>query len=382
MGIVVRRYREDDRETYAQVHGDVYRDGTPLRPDEAIEKEGDMLAFVAECDGEVVGGYRQLEATFSWNGQGLWGAGIAGVAVSPAARRQGVGAALMEDSVRQMKDEGRVLAALYPFRSSFYQRFGYENCGCKLKITCPQHRMPRGDESFDSRRLTIADVEELDACHKRHAARYNGIWLRTHIQWAEELASPRRIFGIGKPVKGYLFFDKDAGFWVPGNLGELVWDSAEAYEGLLGLMRSVAINKSALSWNEPSDSPFVASYLEQGVAVEVERPVMYRLLDVVAGLSRLRTDRQLSFCFQVHDHNLPENSGEWRVESGPDRCEVTRGGSPDFRLDIRRLTQAFMGEPALDQLLGQGAVEVLNPPGARSAVEALPHRPVYCIDQF
>lgn len=341
-----------------------------------------MIAFVAEVDGQVVGGYRQLEATFSWNGDGLWGAGIAGVAVSPAARHRGVGRALMEDSVRQMKEEGRVLAALYPFRSSFYQAFGYENCGCKLKITCPQHRLPTGDSTLETRRLTFADVAELEACHVRHAARYNGIWLRTRLQWEEELASPRRVYGVGEPVKGYLFFDKDAGFWVPGNLGELVWDSAEAYQALLGLMRSVAINKSALSWNEPSDSPFVASYVEQGVTVEMERPVMYRLLDAQAGLSRLRSRRPLSFSLEVHDESLPENSGVLRVECGPEGCEVSRGGSVDLRLDIRRLTQAFMGEPSLSQLLDQGKVDVLNPTGADAAIEALPHRTVYCIDQF
>jgi len=381
MGLVVRRYQESDREIYAQVHGDVYRNGEPIKPEEAIEKEGDMLAFVAELDGEVVGGYRQLEATWSWNGTGLWGAGIAGVAVSPAARNRGVGVALIQDSIRQMKEEGRILAALYPFRSNFYQKFGYENCGCKLKITCPQHRLPKVD-SVESRRLTLANIDELEACHQRHAARYNGIWKRTRMQWEEDLASPRRVYGVGQPVRGYLFFDKDPGFWVTGTMSEVVWESAGAYRGLLGLMASVAINKTALCWFEPSDSPFVASYLEQGITVEMERPVMYRLLDVCAGLSRLRTARRIAFTIEVDDAGLPENSGVFQVECGVDGCEIKMGGTPDLRLDIRRLTQAFMGEPSLAQLIEQGYVQVLSPAGAAAAIDAMPRRTVYCIDQF
>jgi GNAT superfamily N-acetyltransferase len=52
-------------------------------------------------------------------------AGIAGVATNPLARRRGYIRALMTDLLAQMRDTGHVLSALYPFRPSFYERFGY-----------------------------------------------------------------------------------------------------------------------------------------------------------------------------------------------------------------------------------------------------------------
>jgi predicted N-acetyltransferase YhbS len=52
-------------------------------------------------------------------------AGVAGVATNPLARRRGHVRALMTDVLGQMRDTGHVLSALYPFRPSFYQRFGY-----------------------------------------------------------------------------------------------------------------------------------------------------------------------------------------------------------------------------------------------------------------
>ncbi|MEJ3744699.1 GNAT family N-acetyltransferase [Actinomycetes bacterium KLBMP 9797] len=52
-------------------------------------------------------------------------AGIAGVAAHPLARRQGHARAVLTQLLGDMRDEGHVLSALYPFRASFYARFGY-----------------------------------------------------------------------------------------------------------------------------------------------------------------------------------------------------------------------------------------------------------------
>jgi hypothetical protein len=52
-------------------------------------------------------------------------AGVAGVATLPLARRRGFARALVGQLLGQMQDTGHVVSALYPFRPSFYERFGY-----------------------------------------------------------------------------------------------------------------------------------------------------------------------------------------------------------------------------------------------------------------
>jgi predicted N-acetyltransferase YhbS len=52
-------------------------------------------------------------------------AGIAGVATHPLARRQGHIRTLLTQLLGEMRDEGHLVSALYPFRPSFYARFGY-----------------------------------------------------------------------------------------------------------------------------------------------------------------------------------------------------------------------------------------------------------------
>ncbi|WP_320067360.1 enhanced intracellular survival protein Eis [Micromonospora sp. RTGN7] len=52
-------------------------------------------------------------------------AGVAGVTTHPLARRHGHVRALLHQLLDEMRDEGHPVSALYPFRASFYERFGY-----------------------------------------------------------------------------------------------------------------------------------------------------------------------------------------------------------------------------------------------------------------
>ncbi|MEV0214073.1 GNAT family N-acetyltransferase [Micromonospora sp. ALFpr18c] len=80
----------------------------------AIEEDGATLAVVSAI------GMRQ-----NLRGVVLPMAGVAGVATHPLARRQGHVRTLLHRLLDEMRDEGRPLSALYPFRPSFYARFGY-----------------------------------------------------------------------------------------------------------------------------------------------------------------------------------------------------------------------------------------------------------------
>ena len=58
--------------------------------------------------------------------------GFADVSTHPKARRKGFVRQLMRYAYEQLREDGRVVSSLYPFRESFYQRLGY--------VTFPQSR--------------------------------------------------------------------------------------------------------------------------------------------------------------------------------------------------------------------------------------------------
>jgi predicted acetyltransferase len=83
------------------------------------------VSLVAEEDGEAVAGVAAIPMRQNVRGVVHDMAGIASVASHPSARRRGFVRALLDELLRRMRDDGHAVSALYPFRPSFYERFGY-----------------------------------------------------------------------------------------------------------------------------------------------------------------------------------------------------------------------------------------------------------------
>jgi predicted N-acetyltransferase YhbS len=83
------------------------------------------LILVAEEDGETVATAGSIPMRQNVRGTIHRMAGIAGVATHPLARRRGHIRTLLLDLLGQVRESGHTVSALYPFRPSFYARFGY-----------------------------------------------------------------------------------------------------------------------------------------------------------------------------------------------------------------------------------------------------------------
>jgi GNAT superfamily N-acetyltransferase len=102
-------WTDDDRETYRR-RMVYYRSA---------------LSLVAEEDGRSLACVGAFPMRQNVRGSVLDMAGIASVATHPEARRRGFVRALLGRLLRNMRDRGCVVSALYPFRPSFYGRLGY-----------------------------------------------------------------------------------------------------------------------------------------------------------------------------------------------------------------------------------------------------------------
>jgi predicted acetyltransferase len=83
------------------------------------------VTLVAEEGGAALAAATAIPMQQNVRGRVYPMAGIASVATLPLARRRGFARALVSQLLGQMRDTGHVVSALYPFRPSFYERFGY-----------------------------------------------------------------------------------------------------------------------------------------------------------------------------------------------------------------------------------------------------------------
>lgn len=92
---------------------------------EALREDGAMtIALVAEIDGTVVGHIAFSPAKI--NGADCGWFILGPVAVEPARQRQGIGAALIREGLRQLRDLGAKGCALVG-HPGYYGRFGFEH---------------------------------------------------------------------------------------------------------------------------------------------------------------------------------------------------------------------------------------------------------------
>jgi predicted acetyltransferase len=98
---------------------------TPQSPRDKQRYAEEHITLVAELDGAAVADLSAVRMRQNVRGAVYPMAGLAGLATLPQVRRRGFARALITQMLGLMRESGHVVSALYPFRPSFYERFGY-----------------------------------------------------------------------------------------------------------------------------------------------------------------------------------------------------------------------------------------------------------------
>jgi len=374
----------DDHAALARVWQVVYRRDEPM--DAATALNESEYGVTAWNGFEVLGGYSVVAHNAVLRGGAVRCGGIGGVGTMPEHRAGGVGKALMRWSLGEMRESGFGLACLYPYRETYYRQFGYETCGRRWQIKCPVPRLPRTEAELSARKISAADVLCLRPAYDGYIARLNGANRRTDADWTHRLGQkPPMIWALGDPVEAYVWTHFDGAFWDDLTLGEVVWSTRRGYLSLLAFLRGLTINRTAVIWEEPSNSPFMAAHMDQGVEVKLHRAAMFRVLNVPMAMAAIQPPETVGeFTMDLVDEDMPENHRVWQVAYGPDGvgAQPAPRSHADFRLNIRAFTPALMGEPSLADLLHAGLVEVRNSAGLEAAIRLLPAMPCAMTEFF
>jgi predicted acetyltransferase len=381
--IVVRRFEEGDREGFNRIRSMTYRGGKAVLDHENLLPD-DCIGYVADQDGLIPGAFTAIDMTATRGEATFECAGVCAVGVLPEERRSGVGGVMMTEGLRLMKDEGYQLASLYAYRESYYRKFGYECCGSSYEISCPLDRLPKVKSSLPIKQLSPAEFELIRPCYGAFAHRYSGMNTRAHERfWPKADGDSPTVYVAGDPVEAYVVVRLDPTFWNDQPIREFVWNTIEGYEACLSLFYGYAINKSAVRWTEPGDSPFMAAHLDQGVDVKAGKQIMFRVLDVQACLEALPCAQEGEFVLKVDDRQMPENVGPWRVECRAGHVSVSRVTSdPQVELNVKQFAQALFGEPSLADLLRTGLARADRSPAVETAKALLSPFPTTCVDSF
>ncbi len=116
---------------------------------------------------------------------------MVGVATHPAARRGGVGGALLTATLEELRKRGQAMTILMPSKAAFYQQYGWELYAHQWVNTMSLEDLrPMTDKSLSFGLLNSVDQWTLlDPVYKTYTARLSGYAERGEKEWKRLLGS-------------------------------------------------------------------------------------------------------------------------------------------------------------------------------------------------
>jgi predicted acetyltransferase len=348
-----------------------------------------QAAFV---DGKIAGGSAivSVELTVPGGRQVRLG-GVTSTGVLPTYRRRGLLRKIMTAMLDDCRERGEFLAGLSASEGTIYGRYGFSPATF-------QHRweVRRTDAAFradfmDPGSLELADgavaAEVWPVLHERvRAVRVGeisplpGKWDATTRPPADGSGPAHHLLhrSANGEVDGAALFRLP---WSPEpeHAGVLQVEAFEAltldaYRALWGLLLDFDLTKRVVAARRPVDEP-LRWMLTNPRALKLTRTrdnLWLRILDVRAALEARTYAATDSLVLDVSDDLYNENSGRWRLETGPDGavCTAAPADSADLSLTVNELGSLYLGGVSAT-VLSHAARITAHTPDASQRLDAL-----------
>ncbi len=335
--ISYRILNDDETLKMADLHRDVYVMGRERAARcYSLPYEADMEESFGAFAGEnMVAGLSVLYCPVRLFGKTVLMGGVGGVATQPEHRRHRHVAKLLELALERMRKRGVLVSMLYPFKHSFYRKYGWEHASDNLKLVMPMdvlssYRMtPRtGDTAGPSASPQLAEhtcqcrfirlplpslsslspdssqpslssasysnLDMLARVYDKATSDYNCVVARTKEIWERKIMSLQHVEADGKNVYIYLGVSGSNpvtpvsyviySFSPSGNNRQM--DIREAFavdaQSCRSLLRFMAAHDSqahGISWDLPVENP-IRHILAEPRGGQIDSRFMLRVVDV------------------------------------------------------------------------------------------------------
>ena len=368
-----------------------------VNPDRSNLAQGKLAQFRGLFDGPTLLAQLERLPLRVRTGYGeIAAAGIGSVASAPETRRRGHVDTLMRHLADELRADGVPLAILYPFKRSFYARYGWATFfERRVYSGVPARFAPfrPGQGGFVAAGPT--DIPELDRIYSGALRGRFGPLIRDAAWWREQVLQdwehrPCHAF-IWRDAQGqgraYLIYQiKGEGEQRRLQCREIAALDPEARAQLFAFLAGHQDQVATVRFPAPADAP-VNLLLPDPLECAVEPHFMLRLLDVPAALEghTFPPDLAGSLTIAVRDAWIAENQGVYELEFAAGRCQVRRlpaGSSADLSCDVSTLAQLYSRYLRPRTAVAFGLMEAQSRAALELAERAFVGLAPFCCDFF
>ena len=299
---------------------------------------------------------------------------MVGVATHPAARRGGVGGALLTAALEELRKRGQAITILMPSKAAFYQQYGWELYAHQWVQTMPLEELrPLTDKSLQFGLLNSVDQWTLlDPVYKAYTKGLCGYAERGEKEWTRLLGS---FFAEGVNVA---VVHNDEGIvegYAVYRLGqpeipvtEFVYTTRRAQRALLNYFYNHRSQGTTIRWNEGLHDTYYRFYPDGKTGHTTMPYMMSRIVDVKTALEAIPVNLDavmmpISLTFAVKDSLCPWNKGLYEVQFGASLTPSVKKLSKvvdekgDITIEVGALSQLLMGTLSARDLAFEGKLE-------------------------
>lgn len=322
---------------------------------------------VAGRGGKVEGGLLEVPMGQWFQGRRLPTLGIAGVAIAPEARGQGVALAMMRGTLRSARERGHVLSTLYPSTYGLYRKAGYELAGSLCRFTLQLRQLPRAHRSLPVDALGAGEQPAVEALYRDVARWRSGYLDRGPYIWNRVRAparEPARCFGVSSSqgLVGYVYARAAVLRRVPVEiaLGDFVTKSPLGLRALLSFLADHLTTADRVTWYGGVSDARLLGLPERAVSATIEEHWMLRVVHAErALLERGYPEIDAAIDLALEDDVLPENTGTYALRVSAGAAELGAPGSAGrrARLSVSALAALYTGFASPRELVSAGQIE-------------------------
>ena len=304
-------------------------------------------------------------------------AGVTMVGVVPSHRRRGVMTKMMTSQLREIRERGEPIAALWASEDAIYGRFGYGPASMQALVDIPRVRATFLDDSPIEGCVRLVDREEaigaFPAVYDRVRAVTPGMFVRSEPWWRHRNLREASKDEDGPFFRALLEHDGEpAGYavyrvhqkWGRGvaessvDLREVMAATPAAMVDIWKFALGIDLVERILttSFFLPSRHPLLLM-LEQPryLGFMLSNGLWLRIVDVPGALTARGYDGDGTVTIEVLDPLFEENSATWTMEVAGGEAQVERtGAAPDVTLGIAELGAVYLGEFTFGEMAAAG----------------------------
>lgn len=356
MTLSVRRLEPEDAEAARRLGMEAF--GVPSNPPTSpatIDQPGMSWYGAFESD-QLAGQLIDREYDAYFGGVPLPMCGVAGVTVTAEHRGQGILTPLFASVLRNAKQRGALISALFPSAPRIYRKFGYETVAEYARVEIPSRivaEVPR-PTTIQTRRASAADFDAIRAIYDTWAIEQNGPLSRRGVSFtvtAEEFIASFTGVTVAVDAKGricgFVSWDRGQGIGDGAsiNVSDLLAVSGDAYRALLSVIGSFASVTASLKIDTSGDD-LARLFLPSAQWKVIESyPYMLKILDVAKALASRRYAPSLrtNLRFRVEGDFLTENNRAYELTVKEGRATCLEADHADRTFTPQGLALLFAG---------------------------------------